>query len=80
MQAEQFFLSRVAAWTDIPGGLIAIGITYCCLFGRNLQLSILRLQEGAKSRGGSARTRVRRVRLWARAPPNSIITIYNILM
>ena len=27
MQAEQLFLSRVAAWTDILGGVIATGIT-----------------------------------------------------
>lgn len=31
MQAEQLFLSRVAAWTDILGGVIATGVTLLLL-------------------------------------------------
>lgn len=63
---------------DVLGGLIATGITLLLLLlpcGGNLQASTLRLEEGGRSGGGRVRTRVRQVRHWPLAPPNSVITI-----
>lgn len=81
MQVEQVFLLPAAVWTDVLNSLFATGITLLLLpYGRNLQFSFLRLQEWVKSGGGSVRTRVRQGRHWPLAPPNSVITIYNILM
>lgn len=55
MRTEQVFLSPLAGWLDILGGLRATGVTLLLLlYGRKLQFSILRLQEGlGRTRAGS---------------------------